>query len=96
MVFCVLGHLFPRGRGVRALEAVVAPPRVLPHNAAVGGVPCWGGGETGRRSLIQRIEVGGEKGKGKPPPPSVETLGHRHLHTLLFREQERNQVPLQK
>lgn len=33
-------HLLPRGSGVGALHAGVAAPRVLPHDAAVGGVPC--------------------------------------------------------
>lgn len=51
MLLDVEGHLLARGAGVGALRAGVAAPRVLPHDAAGGGVPCKDarGGKQGAR-----------------------------------------------
>lgn len=55
----VEGHLLARGAGVGALRAGVAAPRVLPHDAAGGGVSC-------------KDARGGKQGARPPaPPPAV-------------------------
>lgn len=75
VVLDVQGHLLPRGGGVGALHAGVAAPRVLPHDAAVGGVPCKDGrgGKHSARPPAPRRARGRGVGEGavpRSPPPA--------------------------